>query len=126
MNIRKGPGSETEKLGSLSKSERVQSFEVHGEYIRIKTDANIEGYVLAEYVADSLPPVYKYITDTLNIRKGPDSETEKLGTLTKGDRVQVFEVQGEYIRIKTAVTLGICSWQNLQLILFGSLQVYIS
>lgn len=102
LNIRKGPGSETEKLGTLSKSERVQSFEVHGEYIRIKTDANIEGYVLAEYVADSLPPVYKYITDTLNIRKGPDSETEKLGTLTKGDRVQVFEVQGEYIRIKTA------------------------
>ena len=38
-------------------------------------------------------PVYKYITDTLNVRKGPSVDTEKLATVSKGDRVQSFDVE---------------------------------
>lgn len=103
LNVRKGPSSETEKLGTVSKGDRVQSFDVEGEYIKIKTTGNIEGYVLAAYVSDSPAPVFKYISaDKLNIRKGPSSETEKIGTLEKGNRVQVFDVEGDYIKIKTS------------------------
>lgn len=103
LNVRKGPSAETEKLASVSEGDRVQSFDTESEYIKIKTSNNIEGYVLAEYVSDSLPPVYKYVNaDKLNIRKGPSAETEKLGALEKGNRVQCFEVEGEYIKIKTS------------------------
>ena len=94
LNIRKGPSVETEKLGTLEQGHRVQSVDVEGEYIKIKTSGNIEGYVLAQYVVDSLPPVYKYINaDKLNVRKGPSAETEKLATLTMGNRVQFIEKQ---------------------------------
>ncbi|NLY19414.1 MAG: SH3 domain-containing protein [Clostridiaceae bacterium] len=103
LNVRKGPSVDTEKLATVSKGDRVQSFDVEGEYIRIKTSDKIEGYVLDAYVSESPPPVYKYISaDKLNIRKGPSVETEKLGTLEKGNRVQSFDVEGEYIKIKTS------------------------
>lgn len=100
LNVRQGPGAEAEKLGTLEKGDRVQSFEVQNEYLKIKTSDNIEGYVLAEYVADSLPPVYKYVNaDKLNLRKGPSAETEKLGTLNMGARVQFLELHGDWALI---------------------------
>ena len=103
LNMRQGSSAETDLLGTISKGERVQSFEMQGEYVKIKTSDNKEGYVFAEYLSDSLPPVYKYVNiDSLNIREGSSSETEKLGTISKGERVQIFEMQDKYIKIKTA------------------------
>lgn len=103
LNLRKGSSSETDLLGTIAKGERVQCFEVQGEYIKIKTSDNKQGYVFTEYLSDSLPPVYKYVNiNSVNIRKGSGSETDLLGTIAKGERVQIFEAQGKYIKIKTS------------------------
>lgn len=103
LNVRSGPSAETEKLASLTEGARVQVLENQGEWTKIITADNIEGYALTKYMVDSLPPVYKYISaDKLNVRSGPSAETEKLATLTKGARVQVLEAQGEWTKIITA------------------------
>jgi len=100
LNVRSGPSAETEKLAALAKGARVQVLEARGEWTKIITAGNIEGYALTEYMVDSLPPVYKYISaDKLNVRSGPSAETEKLAALSYGDRVQVFEREGDWIRV---------------------------
>ncbi len=103
LNVRKGPSSETDIIGKLKKGERVQVSSNGDEWTKIITSDNVEAYVFTEYLADTPPPVYKYISSgTLNIRKSSSSESEKLGTITSGSKVQVFEESGEYIRILTA------------------------
>ena len=102
LNVRKGPGSETEKVTMLPKATRVQCFSEDGEWVKITTDDNIEGYVFAEYLSDTAPPVYKFvIVNAVNIRKGPSTDTEKLGTISFGNKIQVFEQSNDYVRILT-------------------------
>lgn len=102
LNVRKGPGSENEKITALPKATRVQCLNNDGEWVKIITDDNVEGYVFAEYLSDTAPPVYKFVVvNAVNIRKGPSSDTELLGTIPFGNKVQVFEASNEYIRVLT-------------------------
>jgi len=102
LNVRKGPGSDTEKLTSLPKAARVQCLNSDDEWIKIITDDNVEGYVFAEYLSDTAPPVYKFVVvNAVNLRKGPSSETELLGTISFGNKVQVFETADKYVRVLT-------------------------
>lgn len=102
LNVRKGPGPETEKLTVLPKATRVQCFDSDGEWVKIITDDNIEGYVFAEYLSDTAPPVYKFVAaNTVNLRKDPNSDSELLGTLSFGSKVQVFEKDNDYVRVLT-------------------------
>ena len=103
VNVRKGAGSDTEKLDTIYQGSRIQVLEVLDKWINIITPDNVEGYVYAEYVSDKKPVVYKYInSSTLNVRKGPDVETKKVATLQAGDKVQFLETKGEWSRIKTS------------------------
>ncbi|NLK69060.1 MAG: C40 family peptidase [Clostridiaceae bacterium] len=102
LNIRKGAGSDTDKIGTLKKGERIKVIGNADKWSKIITPDNAEGYVYTEYIADTPPPVYKYINaEALNIRKSSSSSSEKLGTIAYGNRVQVFEESGKYIRILT-------------------------
>lgn len=103
LNVRSGPSTETEKLGELKKGSRVQVLQQEDQWLKVITADNLNGYVYAEYTADTLPPVYKYVSvDKVNLRKGAGSDTEKLGTLYQGARVQVIEVLDKWINIITA------------------------
>lgn len=103
LNIRSGPSTETEKLGELEKGSRVQVLQNDDKWLEVLTSDNLKGYVYAEYTGDTLPPVYKYVSvDKVNLRKGAGSDTEKLGTLYQGARVQVIEVLDKWMNIITA------------------------
>lgn len=102
LNVRSGPSTETEKLGELKKGSRVQVLQQEDKWLKVLTADNLNGYVYAEYTADTLPPVYKYVSvDKVNLRKGAGSDTEKLGTLYQGARVQVIEELDKWINIIT-------------------------
>ncbi|UZQ86109.1 C40 family peptidase [Thermoclostridium stercorarium] len=102
LNVRSGPSTESEKITMLSKATRVRCVGGDREWVKIITDDNVEGYVFAEYLSDTAPPVYKYvIVNSLNLRKGPSTETEILGTLPFGNKVQVFEADNNFVRILT-------------------------
>lgn len=102
LNVRQGPGSDTEKVTILEKATRVKCFNSDGEWVKISTDDNVEGYVFAEYLSDTAPPVYKFvIANAINLRKGPSSDTELLGTVAFGSKLQVFEKSDDYVRVLT-------------------------
>ena len=103
INVRSGASSDTEKLGTLTKGNRVQVLQQVQDWLEVLTPDNIKGYVFAEYTADSLPPVYKYVSaDTVNLRSGAGSDTEKLGTLGKGSRLQVLETLDKWLKVITS------------------------
>lgn len=103
LNVRKGPGSETEIVATLPKATRVQCFDSGNEWVKIVAEDKTEGYVFAEYLSDTAPPVYKYVVvNAVNLRKGPGSDTELLGTVSFGKKVQVFETDNDYVRVLTS------------------------
>jgi cell wall-associated NlpC family hydrolase len=53
LNLRKGPDYETDKLAMLKAGDKVQFLETKGEWSRIKTSGNVEGYVQTKYVVNS-------------------------------------------------------------------------
>lgn len=102
LNVRQGPSSDTEKVTILEKATRVKCYNSNGEWVRISTDDNVEGYVFAEYLSDTAPTVYKFvIANAINLRKGPSSDTELLGTVAFGSKLQVFEKSDDYVRVLT-------------------------
>jgi cell wall-associated NlpC family hydrolase len=103
LNVRSGPGTDNEKLVTLKKGDSVQVLGQQGDWLQVITSEEIKGYVLAEYVVDSLPPVYMYVTaNKLNVRSGPSAQTDKLDTLSKGDKVQVLGNDKEWLNIITS------------------------
>lgn len=102
LNVRSGPGSDTEKLGTLAKGNRVQVLSQVQDWLEVLMPDNTKGYVYAEYTDVTPPPVYKYVTlDTVNLRSGAGADTEKLGTLSKGARVQVLETLDKWLKVIT-------------------------
>lgn len=103
LNVRSGPGTDTEKLDELEKGSRVQVLQQADKWLEVLTPDNQKGYVYAEYTADTKPPVYKYVSvDKVNLRSGAGSDTEKLDTLYQGARFQVIEVLDKWINILTS------------------------
>jgi cell wall-associated NlpC family hydrolase len=100
LNLRSGPSSDTELLGTLPQGTRVQVLESHGEWLKVLTPEKKEVYVFAEYVADTKPPVYNYVNvNLLNVRSGPGSDHNIVTTIPRGTRVQVLEQQGEWMKV---------------------------
>ncbi len=104
LNVRSGPGSDNEKLAELGKGTRIQVLQqANDKWLEVITPDKQKGYVYAEYTADTKPPVYKYVSvDKVNLRDGAGSDTEKLGTLYQGTRIQVIEVLDKWINIITS------------------------
>ncbi|NLX76319.1 MAG: SH3 domain-containing protein [Clostridiaceae bacterium] len=102
LNVRKGPDSKTDKITMLPKATRVQCLDDGSEWVKIITEDNIEGYVYAEYLSDNAPPIYRFvIVNAVNLRKGPGSDTDLLGTIPFGSKIQVFEQNNKYTRVLT-------------------------
>jgi cell wall-associated NlpC family hydrolase len=100
LNLRSGPGSDTELIGTLPSGTQVQMLELHGEWMKVLTPEKKEVYVFAEYVADTKPPVYNYVNvNLLNVRSGPGSNHDIVTTIPRGTRVQVLEQHGEWLKV---------------------------
>ncbi len=50
VNVRKGPDSDSASIGKLTNGAAVFVFEVKGDWVSIKTQAGLEGYVFSKYV----------------------------------------------------------------------------
>lgn len=93
LNIRSGPGTEFDILGTLHWGNRVELLEeraVDGKLWGL-TEA---GWISMEYVSTDgkLPSVRGTVTTkTLNIRSGPGTDHSVVGTLSRGDTVSILE-----------------------------------
>ena len=102
MNLRSGPGTSYEKSGSLPGSTFVYLYEISGNWYRIKYDGSFH-WASGDYLNVTL---YKNIennpnigdvialgltTTSLNIRSGPGTSYESLGTVITGSLVEIYQ-----------------------------------
>ncbi len=99
VNVRSGPGSSYSKLGTINKGGTVSiiAIEPVRDWHRIWYN-NREAYVWVDYIklSGTLPAVQATGTVTssvLNVRSGQGSSYSKLGTLSKGAKVDITKVK---------------------------------
>lgn len=103
LNIRKGPGTNYDKVGSLSRGETVNIYAVDGRWLKISPDS--EQWVHGNYVDEEsrkAPQIIasgKVTASVLNIRKGPGTDFDKDGSLRRGEVVNVYAKEGRWLKI---------------------------
>jgi uncharacterized protein YgiM (DUF1202 family) len=102
VNVRQGPSGSTEKLGYISKGETVEIVAEEGSYYKVKYNGGY-GYVYGTYIEleeKDLPVTAEGISKGVNVRQSPSGSSEKLGYISKGERVEIVEEAGSYYKVK--------------------------
>jgi uncharacterized protein YraI len=105
VNVRKSDSEKAEKIGRLTGGTKVQVLEqmVNG-WTKIVYEKK-EGYVMSKYLkvqesAKKFTPIGKVkATDNINVRADASADSSKIGTLVKGDSVDLLAVEGEWCKI---------------------------
>lgn len=111
LNVRSGPSTSYSKIGTLSKGEKVEVISESKGWSKILYK-NKEAYVSSEYLSkmssggsneDNKPEVSKETkivnTNSLNVRSGPSTSYSKIGTLSKGEKVDVISESNGWSKI---------------------------
>lgn len=106
LNVREEPTKESNLVTSITRGDKIAYYETVGEWARITTSTNKNGYVLAQYLVDSadktIKPVVKYVNaDKLNVREKATKDSKLITSITRGDKVTYYEIEGEWARITT-------------------------
>lgn len=93
VNIREGASTDTKILGKLFKNGIAEVLGTEGEWTRISS-GNVTGYIFSEYLhlgddalayADKITAYNVKVTaNSMNVRSGPGTEYDKLGSVTNG------------------------------------------
>ncbi|HHD2752993.1 TPA: SH3 domain-containing protein [Clostridium perfringens] len=135
LNVRKGPGTSYSVVGYLLNNEEVKvNYEKDGWY-NITFSGNKEGYVSKKYISlesDSTtenpekPPVsvnkqgIVKVNSTLNMRSGPGSNYNVIGTLRNNDKVEIIKEVNGWYEIKFNGKSGYVSSQYVNIVEEGS------
>lgn len=98
LNIRSGPGTNYDSVGSLAKNERVEILE-QITVGKITWGCTLKGWVSMNYVTpdgtvDESTSGNGTITGSnVNIRKGPGTDNDVVGSYSKGDKVEITSQQ---------------------------------
>ena len=100
LNVRKSPSITAEKVGTLSKNQRVEVLETNGDWIRTNY-----GWVNKNFVklvgSASVNNTGTVLALGLNVRSGPGTNYSKVAVLRLGEKVTILENQGNWMRISS-------------------------
>lgn len=89
LNVRSGPGTTYDKVGTLKKGAAVTILEQADAWYKVSR-GDLTGYVSSEYITLGLVARDGMVTTgTLNVRSGPGTAYGKVGTLKRGAAVSV-------------------------------------
>ena len=105
VNVRKSDSQKAEKIGRVTGGTKVEVLEqlVNG-WTKIVFEKK-EGYVMSKYLkvqesALKYTPIGKVkATDNINVRADASTDSSKIGTLVKGDEVDLLAVEGDWCKI---------------------------
>ena len=114
VNVRKGPGSTTAKIGSAKKGKvyRLLGVEADGKWYKIQYTASTVGYVFHDYVkvgseTPTPDPEPTGKTGTIvncktqvNVREKASSKSKLLGVAKKGETFEVLGTSGSWVKIR--------------------------
>ncbi|GEM_PF-719944 len=117
LNVRNGPGTNYDKIGSLGPGATVTVIEKEGNWYKIEYNGGV-GYVSADYIeitggdpavvpeTPSETPSSSSSFDviitasSLNVRTGPGTNYDKIGSLSQGASAKVLEEKDGWYRIE--------------------------
>ncbi len=147
LNVRSGPGTKYDRVGSLKEGAAVTILETDGSWYKISC-GNISGYVSGEYITlntassedtpkqkpeqepeqepETVPeqkpetsPEIKVeemgpqdglvMTGSLNIRSGPSTDYDRVGSLKAGNVITIIGKSGNWYKITTGKVTGFVS-----------------
>ena len=90
LNVRRGPGTQYGKLGTVKQSVRYAYYQIQDGWVRIE-----DGWISGEYFylegTEAEDALFGVVTiDNLNIRTGPNTDFRSVGTYAKGDEVEIL------------------------------------
>ncbi|MBQ3010056.1 MAG: SH3 domain-containing protein [Oscillospiraceae bacterium] len=107
--VRSGAGSTYKRVGGLWRGTPVEILEEKGAWYRIDSGWISSEYVKVEGAAASTTPTTSTSTKTGNatvtasllfVRRDPSTNYTAIGMLRKGDRIEVLETNGNWLKIK--------------------------
>lgn len=123
VNVRNQPTTEGEIIGKIYDGAIAEIIAVAGEqeeWFQI-TSGNVEGYIKAEFFLSgeqATVPMEQYMTsyavvsaDKLNVREDQSTDSSKIGYIKNGEKIQVLEDCGEWLRVKYAEEEGYIATQ---------------
>ena len=90
LNVRTGPGTNYDKVDSVTRGQRFGYYQTSGSWIRIKDGWISKNYVYIEGTTGNDGGTATVTATELNLRNGPDSGYKSKGVLKKGDVVTVL------------------------------------
>lgn len=108
VNIRETPETDSKVLGQLTIGETAQILSNKNNWYLIKTSSGSEGWVLNDLVAvdEEKDPIKRgmIVTDILNVRKEPSTQSNIIHTLSKENKVVISRSQDEWYEIPISET----------------------
>ncbi len=114
VNVRTEPNTDSEIVGKLYDGSVAHILSVAGDendWFQI-VSGNVEGYIKSEYflygdaateVIDQYVTLYAVVAvDRLNVRKEPDIESKRIGYIDRGERAQIVEDCGDWLKVQYA------------------------
>lgn len=107
LNIRSGPGTNYERVGSLKKGTQVTILGEQDGWYQISANG-VEGYVSAQYISTdgSVTQEGLVISGPLNVRSGPGTGYERVGSLSLGSTFTIHGSSGGWYQISTGSLSG--------------------
>ncbi len=110
LNLRKGPGTSYARIGWLEKGETVTLISVSGNWAKVNWKGT-QCYAFFKYLAPTsgssgnssgsgiVDGSRYYATTSLNLRKGPGTNYDRIGWLEKGESVTLISVTGNWAKV---------------------------
>ncbi len=105
LNIRKGPSTNYDIIGTVTHGSVVQVLEKRGDWYYIRYGATV-GYIRQDFImlgsAEGASTGVVKLNDpssSLNIRSGASTDTSVIGSLSHGASVQILETVGNWYQI---------------------------
>jgi len=105
VNVRSGPGTNYNILNTLTKGTMITILETRGDWQQIQY-GSLQGWVKSAFISAGNPASsatcrLRVTGDLVNLRSGPDTASNKVGQVRKGDILSIIEVDGNWYHIKT-------------------------
>lgn len=104
--VRSGAGSNYRHVGGLKRGTAVDILDEQGNWYKIDSGWISSDYVKLEEAAPSVTPTVETFGNAtvtaslLFVRKDPSTNYSAIGMLRKGDRIQVLETNGNWLKIE--------------------------
>lgn len=112
LNMRAGAGTDYKITGKLKKGTGCYILESKGNWRRVKTFKGKIGWVSANYLRKEATA--KVTARSLNVRKGPGTNTAILGGFKKGTKVTVLYTSGNWAYVTAKGLTGYVSLKYLK------------